>query len=1013
MNISAPWIRRPVATALIAIGILLIGAVAYLRLPIAALPSVDRPTIGVWGVLPGASADTVASALAQPLERQIGTIPGIVEMRSFSATGGTELTVQFQLDKNIDAAAGAVQAAINAASPSLPKDLPQPPGYWQSNPSGWAVIWLSLTSDVIDPSDIYDIADTVVAEQISQLPGVAQVFVSGAQRGAVRIRVDPGRIGAMGVSLEQIRASVRDSALNMPKGALHLDGQSWTIAANDQLFKAADYRAIVVAWRNGAPVLLRDVAEVSDGVVNTRLAGWFNREPGVVVRVYKRPDANVVATVDAVKALLPKLEHWMPPSIKVHVIFDRTKLIRAAIADVQLTIMVAIGLVVLVVALFLRRTSATVIPALAIPVALAATLAVMDRLGYSLDNLTLMALTVAIGFVVDDAVIMIENIMRLMETGAKPRDAALAGARQIGFTVISITAALVAAMIPVLYMPDVVGRYFREFGITLVAAIVASALVSLTLTPMLCSRFLRDTPVRRTRDSFLLRGYIRSLVWVLRHRALTVAAALTVTVASVFLYLDMPKGFMPTQDTGVLSVRTVTISNISFSAMSALQRQVSDAILEDPAVENLNSYIGTDNGDVLSNGQMLVALKPPSVRKVTIQQVIERLRGRLAKIEGMRSFFNPVQDLVLGVQASASRYQYTMTASDPDHLTSWADRMRREMVALKGTMTDVIASNEIAGLQAGLEIDRVRAAAMGVTPLAVDNTLYDAFGQRQILTIYLPHNYSRVVLEAGPAMQADTASLNTVYVPGIGGGQVPIAALTRVGRSHGAMWMVHSGQFPAITISFDTVPGVSIGQAITAIHALERQVHLPDDIHADFRGEAGEAVKSNLQQLLLFTAAIFSVYIVLGVLYESYRHPLTILTTLPPAIFGALLALRIVGIEFTIITSIGCILLVGMVMKNAIMLVDFALQAERQDNLTPYDAILLAARRRVRPIIMTTLVAALSAVPLAIGTGPGYELRQPLGVSVVGGLLASQLLTLYTTPVIYLLIGRLRFRRAN
>jgi hydrophobe/amphiphile efflux-1 (HAE1) family protein len=1013
MNISAPWIRRPVATALIAIGILLIGVVAYVRLPIAALPSVDRPTIGVWGVLPGASADTVASALAQPLERQIGTIPGIVEMRSFSATGGTELTVQFQLDKNIDAAAGAVQAAINAAGPSLPKDLPQPPGYWQSNPSGWAVIWLSLTSDVIDPSDIYDIADTVVAEQISQLPGVAQVFVSGAQRGAVRIRIDPGRIGTMGVSLEQIRASVRDSALNMPQGALHLDGQSWTIAANDQLFKAADYRAIVVAWRNGAPVLLRDVADVSDGVVNTRLAGWFNREPGVVVRVYKRPDANIVATVDAVKALLPKLEHWMPPSIKVHVIFDRTKLIRAAIADVQLTIMVAIGLVVLVVALFLRRTSATVIPALAIPVALAATLAVMDRLGYSLDNLTLMALTVAIGFVVDDAVIMIENIMRLMETGAKPRDAALAGARQIGFTVISITAALVAAMIPVLFMPDVVGRYFREFGITLVAAIVASAMVSLTLTPMLCSRFLRDTPVRRPRDSFLLRGYMRSLVWVLRHRALTVAAALTVTMASVFLYLDMPKGFMPTQDTGVLSVRTVTISNISFSAMSALQRQVSDAILEDPAVENLNSYIGTDNGDVLSSGQMLVALKPPSVRKLTIQQVIERLRGRLAKIEGVRTFFNPVQDLVLGVQASASRYQYTMTASDPDHLARWADRMRREMVALKGTMTDVIASNEIAGLQAGLEIDRVRAAAMGVTPLAVDNTLYDAFGQRQILTIYLPHNYSRVVLEAGPAMQADPASLNTVYVPGIGGGQVPIAALTRVGRSHGAMWMVHSGQFPAITISFDTVPGVSIGQAIAAIHAVERQVHLPDDIHADFRGEAGEAVKSSLQQLLLFAAAIFSVYIVLGVLYESYRHPLSILTTLPPAIFGALLALRIVGIEFTIITSIGCILLVGMVMKNAIMLVDFALQAERQDNLTPYDAILLAARRRVRPIIMTTLVAALSAVPLAIGTGPGYELRQPLGVSVVGGLLASQILTLYTTPVIYLLIGRRRFRRAN
>ena len=726
--------------------------------------------------------------------------------------------------------------------------------------------------------------------------------------------------------------------------------------------------------------------------------------------MFKQPNANIVATVDAVKALLPQLEHWMPPAIKVHVIFDRTTLIRAAIVHVQLTIVVAIALVVLIVALFLRRVSATVIPALAIPVALAATLVVMERLGYSLDNLTLMALTVAIGFVVDDAVIMIENIMRHMEAGMRPLRAAFAGARQIGFTVLSISAALMAALVPVLFMPDVVGRYFREFGITLAAAIVASALVSLTLTPMLCSRFLGRIERRDRRESLLLRGYLRSLGWVLRHRALTVAAAMTVTAGSVFLYLDMPKGFMPTQDTGVIYVRTVTIANVSFTAMTALQRAVSTAVLDDPAVEGLNSYIGTDNGSVLSNGELLVALKPPAVRQMTVQQVIARLRDSLAKVQGVRTFFTPIQDLALGVQSSASRYQYTLTASDPDHLAQWADRMRRAMADLKGTLTDVISSNEIAGLQAGLEIDRVRAAAMGVTPLAVDNTLYDAFGQRQIRTIYLPHNYSRVILEAGPAMQADPASLNTVFVPGTGGGQVPLAALTRLGRSHGTMWMVHSGQFPAATISFDTLPGVSIGDAIAAIRGLERTLHLPDDIRAEFRGEAGEATKAGTQQLLLFLAAIFAVYVVLGVLYESYAHPFTILTTLPPAIFGALLALRIVDIEFTLITTIGCILLVGMVMKNAIMLVDFALQAERQDGLAPVDAIMLAARRRARPIVMTTLVAVLSAVPLAVGTGPGFELRQPLGVSIVGGLLASQLLTLYTTPVIYLLVGRLRRR---
>jgi multidrug efflux pump len=1010
MNVSAPWIHRPVATTLIAAAVLLIGVVAYLRLPIAAMPSVDRPTIGLAAALPGASAETVASTLAQPLERSIGTIPGIAEMHSFSATGGTSIVVQFQLDKKSDAATAAVQAAINASGPSLPKDLPQPPSFWKTNPAGWSVIMLALTSDVLEPGEVYDVADTIVAEQISQVAGVAQVIVSGAERGAVRIRVDPGKIAAMHVSLEQIRSAVHEATLNLPKGHINLDGQSWSVATNDQLYKARDYRGIVVAWRNGAPVLLRDVADVTDGVVNARLAGWYNESPAVIIKVYKRADANIVATVDAVKELLPRLRHWIPSSVKVNVVFDRTLLIRAAIADVQLTIVMAIGLVVLVVALFFRRLNATVIPALAIPVALSATLVVMERLGYTLDNLTLMAITVAIGFVVDDAVIMIENIMRHIETGASVGQATLAGARQIGFTVLSISAALVAALIPILFMPDVVGRYFREFGLSLVAAIVASAIVSLTLTPMLCARLLRneDRPLRR--DTPLVRGYLRSLGWVLRHQILTVAVALSVTAGSVFLYFDMPKGFMPTQDTGVIYVRTVTIANVSFTAMTALQRAVVTAILDHPAVAGLNSYIGTNNGSVLSNGEMLVALKPPAERGLTIQQVIDELRNRLARVEGVRVFFTPVQDLMLGAQSSTSRYQYTLTAGDPGYLAQWAEKMQRAMADQKATLTDVINSNEVAGLEAGLEIDRARAAAMGVTPLAIDNVLYDAFGQRQISMIYLPHNFSRVVLEAGPTMQADPTALSAIFVPGAGGGQVPLAAVTQLGRRHGTMWMVHNSQFPAVTISFDLAPGVSLGQGIATIRSLERTLHLPDDIRAEFRGEAGEATKAGLQQLLLFLAAVFAVYVVLGVLYESYAHPFTILTTLPPAIFGALLALRIVHIEFTMITTIGCILLVGMVMKNAIMLVDFALQAERSNGLAPFDAVVFAARRRVRPIVMTTLVAMLSAVPLAVGTGPGFELRQPLGVAVVGGLLASQLLTLYTTPVIYLLVARLRAR---
>jgi hydrophobe/amphiphile efflux-1 (HAE1) family protein len=1007
---SAP-ILRPVATTLLAAGVLMLGVVAYMHMPIAALPSVDRPTIGIWAGLPGASADTIATALAQPLERQVGIIPGIAEMGSFSATGGTQITVQFDLARDIDAAATAVLAAINTAGPNLPKDLPQPAVYWKANPSGWAVIAISLTSDTVEPKVMYDYADSVIAQKLSQLPGVAKVNVAGAERPAVRIRALPRLLASMNVSLEQVRQAVRAATMNLPKGTIAADGNTWLVGANDQLFQAAEYRDIVVDWRNGAPVRLGDIAEVVNSVINTRLAGWYDDQPGVSLWIMKQPDANVVATVDAVKAALVQIERWLPPAVKVHIVYDRTLLIRASIADVQATISVAIVLVIAVVALFLKRVALTIIPALTIPVALAATVAVMKFLGYTLDNLSLMALTVGVGFIVDDAVIVIENILRHREEGEAALPAALNGTRQIGFTILAITAALIAALIPVLFMPDVVGRYFREFGLTLVAVIVFSALVSLTLTPMLCGRFLSRSVfgTRRTTQAVAVCAarYAASLIWMLKHRAIALVAIGGVASGTLSLYLALPKAFMPTQDTGILYVRAVTLANVSFAAMQKIQRDVIAAILDDPAVDGLSSYIGTDNGSVLSSGQMMVGLKPLDERRASVQQVIDRLRERMTHLESVRVFLTPVQDLVLGVQGSASRYQYTLTAEDPVRLYRWADLMRKRMAAMRDAFVDVIGDNEESGLEATLEADRVRAAALGVTPLAIDNTLYDAFGQRQIRTIYLPANFSRVILEADPAAQADPSSLEHVFVPGTVGKEVPLAAVTRTKRQHGAMWLRHDGQFPSVTISFDTAPDISVGDATAAIHRIETTIHLPDDIRAGFRGEAGEATKSAGRQLALFLIAVFAVYIVLGMLYESFAHPLTILSALPSAAFGALLALWATGTPFTLMTTIACILVVGMAMRNTVMMVDFALAAERADGLSPNDAILRAARLRARPIVMTTLAAALSAIPLALGTGPGHEIRQPVGVALIGGLIVSQLLTLYTTPVIYVVIARL------
>ena len=1018
--IGALCIRRPVATILLTLGVLLLGALAYASLPIAALPSVDRPTVSVYAYLPGASPDTMATSVGVPLERQLGVIPGIAEMASFTSADGEEIDIQFTLQKTLDSAAGAVQAAINAALPNLPHDLPQPPTYYKADPGGVAMIVLALTSDVLEPGEVYDVADSVVAQKLSRIAGVSRVVISGAERAAVRVRVNPKRLADMGLSLETVRASIDTATREMPKGHIDHGGQRLSLAANDQLYRAEDFRRIAVTWRNGAPVLLGELAEVTDSVLNNLQAGWFDRKPAVTVLVFRQPDANIVATVDEVLAALPELQHFMPPSIKAHVVFDRTALIRASVADVQRTIGVAIALVVIVIALFVRRLWATAIPAVTIPVVLAGTLAMMSALGYSLDNLSLMALTIAVGFVVDDAVIVIENVIRRMEEGSAALEAALAASAQLSWTIVSITAALIGALVPVLFMPDIVGRYFREFGLTLVTAIVLSAVISLTLTPMMCGRLLRRPQARHAagRDGPGLARvaglpeavYGRCLDWCLRRRTTCLVATLLIAAGTFSLYWILPKGYMPTQDTGVLHIRTIASPSISFAEMERLQQDVNDIVLGDPAVDAVSSYIG----GVMSWGDLWVGLKPPNIRGDSIQMVIDRLRPRLRKIDGLRVFLNPVQDLNVGLGGSASRYQYRVTGTDVDEVIRAGEALRQRMIHMP-ELVDVISNIDArSGLEAGLAVDRVQAGRFGITPQAIDNALYDAFGQRQVGLIYLPLSYSRVVMEVDPQFQGDPSSFENLYVPGANGAQVPLAELTEVWRAHAPMWVRHAQQFPTMTISFDTKPGVSIGQAIAAIRGMQATLAIPDDLKTEFTGEAGEASKSGTAQLLLFLGAIFAIYVVLGTLYESYAHPLTILSTLPSASFGAVLALWATRTEFNVMTAIACILVVGMVMKNAILMVDFAIVAERADGLLAVEAMRRAARQRLRPIVMTMLVAIMSALPLALGQGPGHELRQPLGIAVVGGLFVSQFLTLFTTPPIYVLIdeiGASRFAR--
>jgi hydrophobe/amphiphile efflux-1 (HAE1) family protein len=1011
VSFSEIFIHRPVATVLLTIGAVLLGIIAYENLPIASLPNLERPTIAVRSYLPGGSPDTIASSLTAPLEAQLGLISGLKEMTSTSIYSHSTVTLEFGLNKNIDTAAGEVQAAINAAGPMLPKNLQGPPIYIKANPSGFPIFALALTSNVYDIPEIYRYADTVLAGKIAEVEGVAAVFLSGARRPAVRVQVHPRALADMHIASAAVKNALEEASISMPKGQISDGHHQVTLVANDQLFTAADYRDIVVKWKDGAPVKLGDVATIFDSTVNDEQAGWFDDDSAVVLSVVKTADANVVQTVDQIKKLVPSLQRWVPPAIQMHVLYDRTLLIRASIVDVQFTIAIAIALVVLVIVLFLRRFSATIIPIITIPVSFALTLGVMYLLGFSLDNISLMAITIAIGFIIDDAIIMIENIIRLIRSGESPVDAAIKGTQQMGFTIVSITVALIAALIPVLFMPDIVGRLFREFGLTLVAAITASALISLTLTPMLCSQLLRRSVARpqgrigRWADRGIDRGitwYATSLDWTLRHRGLGLACAAALAAGSVLLYVNAPKGFLPTQDTGILRVRTISRSNISFEAKRDSQRTIAAEILADPAVMDLASYIGKGT---MSGGVMLVSLKPPGERKDSIEAVIARLRAKTAKVPDARAIFVPVQDVNIGAKRSAARYQYTVSGLDRDEVVRWALLMMKRIAALP-QVTDVVSNYERSGLGNELLTNRIRAARAGVTIFDIDDILYDWFGQRPLNVIRRPSDFSRVVMEVVPDVRQDPLDLKNVFLTE----GVPVDVLSRRKREHSPMWIPHEDGVPAITISFNLPLGVSIGEAEAAIHAAELAAHLPSGVKTEWRGEARAAHESSAAQPMLFVAAIVAVYIILGMLYESYAHPLTILSTMPSASFGALLALSLSHTQFTIIAAIACILVVGIVMKNAILMVDFALEGERRGGLPAEQAIRQAAQLRFRPIVMTTLAALLSAVPLAFGTGLGSELRQPLGIATVGGLFLSQFVTLYTTPAVYLMIASLGTR---
>ena len=1022
MNPSRPFIERPVATSLLMAGLLLIGVVGFHQLPVSALPQVDYPTIQVLTFYPGASPDVMASSVTAPLERQFGQVPGLNQMTSTSSQGASVITLQFTLELNIDVAEQQVQAAINAAGTYLPANLPNPPIYSKTNPADAPILTLALTSKTMELSQVEDIADTRLAQKISQLPGIGLVSISGGQKPAVRVQVNPTALSSYGLTMEDVRAALANANVNQAKGSFDGKTQSYTIGANDQLLTSADYLPLVIAYKKGAPVRLSDVALVIDSAENVKQAAWMNGTPAVILNIQRQPGANIIAVVDRVKALLPQLKASLPAAIDVRILTDRTTTIRASVADVEFELMLVIALVVMVIFIFLRSVSATIIPSVAVPLSLMGTFAVMYALGYSLNNLTLMALTISTGFVVDDAIVMIENISRYIEQGEKPLAAALKGSEQIGFTILSLTVSLIAVLIPLLFMGDIVGRLFREFAVTLSVTILISAVVSLTLTPMMCARLLRHVPEDQQGRFYRASGrvfqrildfYERTLAWVLRHQPASLAVAILTFVATIVLYIVIPKGFFPVQDTGVILGISEAPQTVSFSTMSGRQQQLAAVILKDPAVDSLSSFIGVDGTNMTPNsGRIQINLKPLDDRKIGADDLIRRLQPEVAKVPGIMLFLQPVQDLTVEDRVSKTQYQFSLEDSDAAELALWVPRFVDKLKALP-QLRDVASDLSNSGVQARVVIDRNAASRFGVTPQQIDDALYDTFGQRQVSTMFTQLNQYRVVLEGRPELQVRPDDLQNVYLRSSAGGSVPLRALATVDTINAPLAVNHQGQFPAATVSFNLAPDASLGAAVKAIEKAQAELGLPRSIQAQFEGTARAFGASLTNTPLLILAALVTVYILLGVLYESAIHPITILSTLPSAGVGALLSLMLCRLDFTVVALIGIVLLIGIVEKNAIMMIDFALEAERKDKKAPLDAITQAALQRFRPIIMTTMAALLAGIPLALGSGTGAELRRPLGIAIVGGLIFSQMLTLYTTPVIYLYFDRLAARLAK
>jgi len=1037
MSPSRPFILRPVATSLLMVAILLAGSVAYLQLPVSALPQVDYPTIQVLTFYPGASPEVMASSVTAPLERQFGQIPGLSQMTSTSSGGGSVITLQFSLEESIDIAQQDVQAAINAGFSFLPKDLPNPPVYSKVNPADAPIMTLALTSDTLELSKVEDLADTVMAQKISQLSGVGLVSINGGQKPAVRIQANPTALANYGLSLEDLRTALGTANVDQAKGSINGAKQAFTIGANDQLLTSDDYDAVIIAYRNGSAVRLSDVADAVDSAENLYQAAWMGTaakeagkddkgqptlardavlKPAVIVNIQRQPGANIIGVVDEVQKLLPQLRKTLPASVNVEVLTDRTNTIRASVKDVQFSLVLTIALVVMVIFLFLRSLAATVIPSVAVPLSIVGTFGVMYLLGYSLNNLSLMALTISTGFVVDDAIVMIENISRYLEEGDDPLTAALKGSEQIGFTILSLTVSLIAVLIPLLFMGDIVGRLFREFAVTLAVTILVSAVVSLTLTPMMAAKLLKHKPeseqgkfYRKSEEFFeyVIAKYGVGVRWVLRHQVLTLIVTAATFLLTVYLYIVVPKGFFPVQDTGVLLGITEGPQSISFAAMGMRQQELARMILEDPDVESVSSFIGIDGTNTtLNGGRIQINLKDLEARSSSALEIIQRLQPKLAQVDGIQCFLQPLQDLTVEDRVSRTQYQYTLEDANFDELSAVTERML-EKLRQSPILSDVTSDQQLSGLQAHLVIDRDTASRLGVTPQNIDDTLDDAFGQRQVSTIFTQINQYHVVLEAAPRFQKSPSSLSSIYVKSSNGTQVPLSTFTHLEERETALAINHQGQFPVVTISFNLAPGKSIGDAVEAVNKAKQELNLPPSVNAEFQGSARAFQASLANEPILILAALIVVYIVLGVLYESYIHPITILSTLPSAGVGAILALLLFHIDLSVIALIGIILLIGIVKKNAIMMIDFALEAEREHGMDPEEAIYQACLLRFRPIMMTTMAALLGGLPLALGQGTGSELRRPLGITIVGGLIVSQILTLFTTPVVYLFFDRI------